>query len=374
MSIEKSIYVFAILLNHLVLSGQTIPLTPDRWEIIDNENNQKLDLQTTIYAGRSAIHLGRHEIAKLKTTEYKNFTLEMKITGKSMPGIGFRAKDLWNYEFFYCRVFSGEKYDALQYIPVYNGAHPWQLYNDPIYESSAKFQPEEWFHLKMEVYGNYMRVFIGDSKVPNMEVELQQDDLSTGSILLKTSFSEAYFGDIKIQALTAPFTIKEQSSAHTYLKDWRVSEQLQGSIHSQGQYFQQMALAEKNHQWQAIKADKMGLVNLAKHFEHPRESVFATTNIDATKDKVVTLAFDYTAVLMITLNDQILFYGRELDMDNFMRVKDEEQTIPLPLISGKNKLVFWIRSDDEWQEAVGNPSYLGRKQAMNWGFVARIID
>ncbi len=57
-----------------------------------------------------------------------------------------------------------------------------------------------------------------------------------------------------------------------------------------------------------------------------------------------------------------------------MRVTDGEQTIELSLNEGENKLVFWIRSDDEWQKAVGNPPYLEREQAMNWGFVARLIE
>ena len=72
------------------------------------------------------------------------------------------------------------------------------------------------------------------------------------------------------------------------------------------------------------------------------------------------------------MNDQVLFFGRELDSDNFMRMMDGEQKIDLSLKKGDNTLVFWIRSDDEWQEA--NPRYLGRKQAMNWGFVAEKVE
>ncbi len=357
-----------------LVSAQTIPLTAETWQVIDNENNQQLDLQIAEYKGKTAVHLGRHEIATLKTGEYENFILEMEVAGKAMPGIGFRAEDLWNYEFFYCRVFSGGKSDALQYIPVYNGAHPWQLYNEPVDEAPAIFQPEEWFRVKLEVYGQLMRVYVGDAITPNLELELLHDKLTRGKVFLKTSFAEAYFSNIKITELDTPFSIKPIGNDQKYLTDWKISEQITGNPHSQRQYYQWLDQAKKEHQWQQIKTDKRGVVNLAKYFEHPRAAVFAETTIPASEEKTVNLAFDFTQVLLIALNGEILFHGRELDTGNFMRVMTGEQTIPLSLDKGDNQLTFWIRSDDEWQESVNNPAYLGRKQAMNWGFIAHLEE
>lgn len=356
------------------LFAQSIPLTPQNWQVVDNENNQELDLQVTEYRGKSAIHLGRHEIAKLTSTEHENFVLEMDVAGKAMPAVGFRAKDFWDYEFLYFRVFAGGENTAIQYIPVYNGAHPWQLYNEPIYETTAEFKPQEWFHVKIEVFGEYMSVFIGDKEQPNMQVELLQKECDRGSIFLKTSFAEAYFSNIKIQKLEKPFTIEEPKTQFKYLTKWEISEQLKGNIHSQRQYFKWIENAEKNHKWQSIEADKTGMINMAQYYDHPKESAFAKTTIHSDVPKTATLAYDYTQVLLVSLNNKIVFYGRELDLDNFMRVTDREQTLELSLNEGENKLIFWIRSDDEWQEQVGNPPYLGRKQAMNWGFMARLLE
>nr|WP_299214641.1 family 16 glycoside hydrolase [uncultured Allomuricauda sp.] len=364
----------ALLISGKFLFAQSIPLTPQNWQVVDNENNQELDLQVSEYKGKSAIHLGRHEIVKLKTNTYENFVLEMDIAGKAMPGIGFRAKDLWDYEFLYFRVFSGGKDDAIQYIPVFHGSHPWQLYNEPTYETSAEFKSQEWFHIKVEVFDKNMRVFIGDKETPNMQVELLQKECDSGDIFLKTSFAEAYFSNAKIQPLEKPFTIEQPRIEFKYITEWEISEQLQGNIRSQRQFFEWIENAEKNHKWQSIEADKTGIINMAQYYEHPKESAFAKTTIHSDVPKTVTLAYDYTQVLLISLNNKIIFYGRELDMDNFMRVTDREQTIELSLNKGENKLVFWIRSDDEWQNEVGNPPYLGRKQAMNWGFMARLLQ
>ncbi|TAI47759.1 family 16 glycoside hydrolase [Flagellimonas allohymeniacidonis] len=359
--------------SHLTMA-QAIPLTKENWKIVDNANNQPLDFFTTTYKEKEALHLGRHEIVTLEGKTYQNFVLEMDIAGKAMPGIGFHAKDLYDYEFFYTRVFSGGKEDALQYTPVYNAALPWQLYNEPIYETKAMFQPEEWFHLRIEVFDKKMRVFVNDEKSPNMEVELLQEETKDGFIFFKTSFAEAYFANIEVGLLNEPFPIKEVENPYTYLEEWQISEQLEGNIHSQRQYYRWLNDAEKNHSWKDIQADKNGIVNLAQYYEHPKESIFAKTNLVSSEDKEVTLAFDYTQVLLIVLNDQLLFHGRELDSHNFMRMMDGEEKIKLQLKKGDNKLVFWVRSDDEWQDEVGNPAYLGRKQAMNWGFIARLEE
>ncbi len=374
-SIQIKIYLtIALLISGKFLFAQSIPLTPQNWQVVDNENNQELDLQVTEYKGKSAIHLGRHEIVRLKTNTHENFVLEMDIAGKAMPGIGFRAKDLWDYEFLYFRVFSGGKDDAIQYIPVFHGSHPWQLYNEPTYETSAEFKSQEWFHVKMEVFDKNMRVFIGDKETPNMQVELLQKECDSGDIFLKTSFAEAYFSNVKIQPLEKPFTIEQPRTEFKYITEWEISEQLQGNIRSQRQFFEWIGNAEKNHKWRAIEADITGIINMAQYYDHPQESAFAKTTIHSDVAKKMTLAYDYTQVLLISLNNKIIFYGRELDMNNFMRVTDGEQTIELSLNKGENKLVFWIRSDDEWQNEVGNPPYLGRKQAMNWGFMARLLQ
>lgn len=371
--IKISFVLYFIIFTQISIA-QGIPLSTEHWKVFDNGNNQELDLLITEYKGKKAIHLGRHEIAMLKNRVYENFVLEMDIAGKAMPGVAFRAKDLWDYEFLYLRVFSGGNDDAIQYIPVFNGSHPWQLYNQPIYEATGEFKSQEWIHLKIEVFGKNMRVFIGDKKEPNMEVELLQSELTKGSIFLKTSFAEAYFRNIQIAPLEKPIQIKQVNSNYTYLNQWNISEQIDGNIHSQSQYFRWLDGAEKNHKWKAIESDKNGIVNLSKYYDHPERAVFAKTIINSDSDRTTNLAFDYTQVLLICLNDELIFHGRELDLHNFMRVTDGEQTIELSLNEGENKLVFWIRSDDEWQKAVGNPPYLEREQAMNWGFVARLIE
>ncbi|MEM9528796.1 MAG: hypothetical protein AAGA31_19445, partial [Bacteroidota bacterium] len=279
---------------------------------------------------------------------------------------------LFNYEFLYLRVFAGGTEEALQYAPVFKGALGWQLYNYPDYEVTAAVSSDEWVHLKVEVYENNLRVYVGDQVKPNLSVKLLGEYEEAGQLFLKTSFADAYYANVQIKE-TTPFQVEEpKKSTSNYLTDWLISSQLTGQIVRQAQYFDWINKAEEKKEWKAVKADKNGLVNLARYFNHPEESVFAKAMISSETAKEVVMLYDFSQVMMVALNDQIIAYGYELDTENFGRIMPGEQRIKLPLRAGENKLVLWVRSDDLWQQA--NPLYLGRAQAMNWGFMVELID
>ncbi|MTB53580.1 hypothetical protein [Lewinella sp. W8] len=353
------------------LSAQPIPLTDAHWQRIDNGTGDELPHQVAAHKGTHALKLEAHQIVLLKERAPKNFTLEMDVAGGAMPGIGFRAEDLFNYEFLYLRVFAGGSKEALQYAPVFNGALGWQLYNYPMYEVTADVSPEEWVHIKVEVFEDNLRVFVGDQVKPNLSIKLLGGYADAGQLFLKTSFANGYYSNIELTEST-PFRVKSTIPDDGYLTDWMISPQTEGQIVRQVQYYNRLKNAEENDTWTAVKADRDGLVNLARYFDHPKEAVFAKTMIQAEEDKEVDLLYDFSQVMMIVLNDQIISYGYELDTENFGRISPGEHRITLPLKAGENKLVLWVRSDDLWQQA--NPLYLGRAQAMNWGFMAQLVD
>jgi len=369
----RNLWLVVCLLNaSFVVLAQSLPCNGDYWEIIDNADGRELPFQLKSFKGKDAIYLEKHQLAVLKKGAFENFTLEFDVAGSAMPGIGFRVGDLWNYEFIYCRLFANGRKDALQYTPIFNGSMAWQLYNDPVYETAAEVAQSEWVHVKLEVYEENFRVYVGEVDEPNMAIKLLHTDLKAGKLLLKTSFAEGYFANIEIRELKKGFSIERKVIDGKYLRNWLASPQIKDNIYSQRQYYQQIEELEEGEGWVPVRGEQSGIVNLTKYFTHPKNSSFVKTIITSSKDQEKTLLFDYSQALMIVLNDQIIFYGHELDSDNFMRMMDGESSISLPLKAGENKLVFWIRSDDQWQKSVGNPPYLGRMQAMNWGFIVRL--
>ncbi len=121
-----------------VFAQNTIPFTPEYWEI-ENAENEPQEIKLTTLYGTDCLHLAARHFAFLKDSTLDNFRLEMDIAGIVMPGLGFRAIDKRNYEYIYLRIMSNNKGDALQYFPVFNGGFSWQLYNYPDFETSASF-------------------------------------------------------------------------------------------------------------------------------------------------------------------------------------------------------------------------------------------
>jgi len=73
---------------------------------------------------------------------------------------------------------------------------------------------------------------------------------------------------------------------------------------------------------------------LAKYVSHPINAVAARTVLTSESAVRRQLLFDYTHNLIIVLNSEVLFYGKE--MDDYGYVHDGEETIALPLKEGEN--------------------------------------
>ncbi|WP_424003588.1 hypothetical protein [Maribacter sp. IgM3_T14_3] len=118
-----------------------VPFTEDNWSVA-NVDGSASEINILEYKGRQAILLEPSQKIYLKNQKIKNFQLEFYVNGQ-YPGLGFRVQDDINYEYLYLRVPMSNKEDALQYVPVYSGSLPWQLYNYPEYEGNAIFPREQ---------------------------------------------------------------------------------------------------------------------------------------------------------------------------------------------------------------------------------------
>jgi len=375
LQMRQWIYILIITIGFTsTLQAKDYPFTSDKWKISNLKENVEQQKQIVEIEGKQALLLSKNNIASLHI-EQKNFSIEFDVKDGSMPGCAFRVNNLFEYEYMYLRLMNNGKNGAIQYFPVYNGSHAWAVYNYPTYEASATFSEKDWIHVTMHVWEDNLKVFIGNTSKPNLEVTLMHSDLTSGSFAFFASFADSYFANVQINKIDAPFKVSPQTISNRYINKWEISEQFESSLISQKDFYLNIEkLANNKESWQNIKADPDGLVNLAKYYNFPRNTVFARTTIISEKEKEIDLLFDYTFSVMIALNRAILFCGTELDSHNFMRVIDGEEKQTLTLHKGENELIFMIRADDCWQEAVENDPYLGRRQSMNWGFIARLSN
>jgi hypothetical protein len=258
--------------------------------------------------------------------------------------------DEQNYQFIYFRPGYGGTEEAVQYIPIYNGALSWVMYGK--YQSVANIKTLEWFHAVIEVRGSNLRVFINDSKKPEMNITMLPSSVGRGSILLRTLFGETYFANVSFREIPE------------IIQDWEISEQMPANpVH---EYMQ----VEKVRSWKKINDISDDYVNLSRYFPHPNGTVAAKHIIHSDSEEARWLNFDFAGKLQIFLNGKEVFNYDRYKLD---RIEETGNRISLNLRKGDNELVFLTQGDGFLFPGGKGYNSLGRFQHQNWGFIASII-
>ncbi|MFL5743153.1 MAG: family 16 glycoside hydrolase [Niastella sp.] len=333
-------------LPFLNTQGQGINLAD--WRVLSEQNNTA-PLTDTIYQDKACVKLDGKALAGIwnKTIALKNFRLELDIAGTVMPGIGFHAKDEQNYQFLYFRPGYGGTIEAIQYIPIYNGALSWVFYGG--YQAAANIHKNEWFHASIEVRGNHLKVFTNNNPKPDMDITMMQTEADKGALLLRTMFGPAYFANLNWRELPEGIT------------DWEISDQLPAG------FIYDYEKVKKLQNWKKINEPADDYVNLCRYFKLPEGTVVARHILYADSVTNKLLDFDFTGTLRIILNGKEIF---SYDKHKLERVEADTYTTRLSLQKGQNELLF-ITQGDGFIFGKGYNS-LGRLQHQNWGFIAGI--
>lgn len=328
------------------LSAQNIHLQD--WTAL-SEDNLKTPATDTIFLGKPCVKLDGHSVAAIwdKKANLKNFRLELDIAGSVMPGIGFHASDQQNYQFLYFRPGYGGTIEAVQYIPIYNGALSWVFYG--AYQASADIHRLQWFHAAIEVRGDNLKVFTNGNARADMDIRMQHTEAERGSVLLRTMFGEAYFANLSYRELPEVIT------------DWEISEPLPA-----GQSYGNDEVKQVK-RWRAINEPGDDYVNISRYFQKLEGTVIARHMIHTDSAVNKSLFFDFTGTMHVLLNGREIY---QYDKNKLERVEAGTYCTRLSLQKGNNELVF-ITQGDGFIFGKGYNS-LGRLQHQNWGFIAAI--
>ncbi|MGD1947172.1 MAG: hypothetical protein ACFB0A_13140 [Croceivirga sp.] len=222
-----------------------------------------------------------------------------------------------------------------------------------------------WVHVKAEVLGNKMTVYVDDMDTPTLVVDDLKHEARAGGISLYSSFGEVYFSDFSISEIESGDT---KSSDHdvaqmapNYITKWYLSEMFaKDSVN----FLQQAdSLLKHRDKFKEINADKDGLVNISRFYDDMDNTIVLTTKIISDAEKEVKLNFDYADHLVILLNSKILFDGGmdfrpppDKGTEGRVFVQDEQTT--LKLRKGVNRLSFVLSGDN--------------RQKYNWGCIAKL--
>ena len=369
MKTQKITLFFCATLLVLIANGQKPVFEKGKCTVLSEDNKVTL-FSDTVYKGKSCLKLDskKQSIAIAKDLNLKNFRVEMDIAGKVMSGLGFHVADKRNYQFIYFRPGYGGTQEAIQYIPVYNGGLSWIFYNYPTYETTADIGSLEWFHATIEVRGKNLKVFVNNSRTPQMDVTLMNTELTGGNMLLRSLFGPSYFANVTVEELPDGETSATAEPNDTFLRDWEISGQFSRDTENDFDYL--LKEADKSNKWKRVNDPDDDYVNLCRYFEHPDGIVVAKKQIISGEKINKELHFDFGGKLRIVLNGAEVFnYTKKY---KYERAFDGTFSISLDLKKGKNELVFITEGDAVFFGKGWNS--LGRFQHQNWGFIARLEE
>jgi len=345
----NALLILTILMT-MTYNGKAQGINLADWKVL-SEDNKMPELTDTVFLGKPCVKLDGTLKSAIwnQKVNVRNFRMDLDISGAVMSGIGFHVSNDQNYQFIYFRPGYGGTEEAIQYIPIYNGALSWVMYGK--YQNTAAIKQSEWFHATIEVRGNNLKVFTNYSKKPDMDIIMLSTSASTGSILLRTMFGASYFANVMTRELP------------DYITDWEISQQLPaGASYDYNQL-------KKLKSWTKINEAGDDYVNLCRYFEYPNGVLFARHVIHSESEQTKVLNFDFAGKLHILLNGKEVFYYDKFKLD---RLEDGLNRIRLNLSKGDNELIFLTEGDSYIFGNGKGYNSLGRLQDQNWGFIASL--
>jgi hypothetical protein len=188
---------------------------PQSWHLINAQSN------TAMEAGRSVVRLqpkgqvtpaSNIGLALVEGLEFSEGMLEIDLKGKgkserSFVGVAFSVADGKNFEAVYFRPFNFQRDGpyrtrAVQYVAWPD--HTWEKLREGMpgkCESAIKPIPDPsgWFHARVEVKKQKVRVWVNDSKEPCLVVD-RLASREKGKVGLWVDSHEGWFSNLKVRA------------------------------------------------------------------------------------------------------------------------------------------------------------------------------
>ena len=143
------------------------------------------------YKGKQALHIvGREQtFVYLPIDSFSDGTIEVDIAGDFFSGICFRGReDGRRAEKVYFRpqnANTDRHENTVQYSVIGREDGHWSFLrrNEPgKYETGADIKQGEWFHVRLEIEGKTLKIFVNDSAEPLLTVDPLLDGDSRGSV------------------------------------------------------------------------------------------------------------------------------------------------------------------------------------------------
>ena len=343
-------------------SDQSIEGSEAQWHVEGLE--RKGDAKFADFLGRKAL-LVKNSTQIMRTgVEFADGTIEFDMAPMAQGnfvGIIFRRESFGNHENVYLRLHRSGLYNAVQYAPRLNFSPTWQLY--PEFNAIAEFPRMQWTHVRVEVRGTAMEIYVNNQAAPVLVVARLRGATEKGTVAFwgrvnnKPAEWAAAISNISIRPAAAPTSARVAPSAPPAgtLVSWELAGPIKAEAGS-------ITMLPEIKDWRRVGVEESGLVNINRALRGTpgRTTALARTTVNAAEAHRALLELGYSDDVTVFLNGQPVYSGvngfesRHPEYMGF--VKAGYENIFLNLRAGENEIVLAVTED----------------QRFGWGFVARL--
>ena len=187
------------------------------------------------FLGRTDAMLLRSNTHVVKTgLDFGDGTISFDLAplpGGDFAAITFRRQSFTNHENIYLRLQRSGEFMAMQYAPRVNGSSTWQLYRE--FAVATEWPRDQWTHIRLEVKGSKMDVYIGDAKEPTLTVPRLRNGTTGGEIGFWARVNDrpmewaAAISNLQVTRSTPAALTPAANAPVQFVWNWQVS----GSVH-----------------------------------------------------------------------------------------------------------------------------------------------
>lgn len=339
---------WVLALTLLMAAPASAQLRADDWSV--DTPARAGDIKIAPFAGRDALWLRANTQAIRKNVAFIDGVIEFDLAPMDLgdfAGLSFRRGSGADYENIYFRLSRSGEFMALQYAPRVGGSSTWQLY--PEFTAKAAWPRNQWTHVRVEVHGSRLRVFVNGATEPALSVPRLRHGAGGRDVALwarvnnKPADWAAAFSNITIRPDTQPAAPAAAVPAPAgFISSWQVA----------GVSEDAEIVPAPDLEWTAVTAEESGLVNLNRLFRAQpgrRLTAYARTTLTATAARQMRAGIGYSDDVVVFLNGERLYSGRngwESRYPNFASFVDSRfESVWLPLRAGENELVLAVTDD-----------------------------
>ncbi len=321
------------------------------WQV---DPGRESDIKVDSFLGRPALWLKNNTHARRPGLILADGTIELDVAPMDscdFIGLTFRRESQTNHENIYIRPARSGEFMAIQYAPRINGSSTWQLY--PEFTAPARWPRNQWTHVRVEIHGSKLEVFVGETTEPTLSVPRLRHASTSGEVGFWARVNSrpgdwaAALSNISIRRAATSLPRTEPAPPQPgFVTSWKAA----GPLPAVSRPVDSVPAGLK---WITVAAEESGLVNLNRLLpakpQQGRFTVFLRTTVSAPAATRVSAGIGYSDDVTVFVNGEPVYSavnGWESRTPGFASFVDTRfERVWLPLRAGVNEIVLAVTDD-----------------------------